>query len=134
MFDCRQLVCSTVRQLVLDCSTTSLLDCSAAALADPRCYLITHAHLDHALSLIMLSGSIPPRHTRSKDSTAPPVPACIPVYATKDTLHNLAEAYGGGLWPELGQWAPESESMWTGRRKRRKPEHESLGAGAKFSP
>lgn len=25
------------------------------------CYLITHAHLDHTLSLIMLTGSIPPR-------------------------------------------------------------------------
>lgn len=104
--------------------------------ADPRCYLITHAHLDHAMSLIMLSGSVPPRHfpEGTEDETVPPVPSRIPVYGTKATLDNLAEAYGGGLWPELGQWASESEIGWTGRRKRRRLEDEGSGAGAKFSP
>lgn len=85
----------------------------------------------------MLSGSIPPRHSApraAEDSTAPPVPARIPVYGTKATLDNLAAAYGGGLWPELGQWAAESESTFAGRRKRRKMEDECSGAGAKFSP
>lgn len=91
-----------------------------------RCYLITHAHLDHTLSLIMLSGSVPPRPTIAKHPQ-PPIPpsipidtalppkgkgkakneakAVVPVFGTKETLERLSSAYGGGLWPELGHWA-----------------------------
>jgi hypothetical protein len=91
-----------------------------------RCYLVTHAHLDHTLSLIMLSGSVPPRPTIAKhpqppippniplDLTLPPkgkgrakneAKAVVPVFGTRETLERLASAYGGGLWPELGHWA-----------------------------
>ncbi|KAK4684208.1 hypothetical protein P7C73_g5988, partial [Tremellales sp. Uapishka_1] len=75
-----------------------------------RCYLLTHAHLDHALSLILLSGSIPPR----RETTAPAVRT--PVYATKETLSKLALAYGGTLWPELGKW---EENGGKGRKRRK---------------
>ncbi|GMK55203.1 hypothetical protein CspeluHIS016_0202590 [Cutaneotrichosporon spelunceum] len=113
------------------------------------CYLITHAHLDHAVSLILLSGSIPCKPNRNSrillnhdllnpseaipDETAPPVPARIPVYAIQETLDNLAKAYGGGLWPELGAWATAEELMHSGRRKRRRTQ-ELTGVGPKFYP
>lgn len=106
------------------------------------CYLITHAHLDHAISLIMLSGSVPQRPARAppiggaeltppSDNTAPPAPSRIPVYALKETLDNLAAAYGGGLWPELGEWAPEPER---GRKRRKLIADQKAGVGAKFTP
>lgn len=90
-----------------------------------RCYLVTHAHLDHTLSLILLSGSVPPR-PEIASHPQPPIPpsatdtkvtykskgkakneakTCVPVFGTKETLERLASAYGGGLWPELGHWA-----------------------------
>lgn len=68
------------------------------------------------------------------DETAPPVPARIPVYATQTTLDNLAAAYGGGLWPELGAWATPEELMTSGRRKRRRKDDELMGVGPKFYP
>lgn len=107
------------------------------------CYLITHAHLDHAISLIMLSGSVPQRPARppttgaaeltppSDNSAPPPAPSRIPVYALKETLDNLAAAYGGGLWPELGEWAPEPER---GRKRRKLIADQKAGVGAKFTP
>ncbi|KLT45384.1 hypothetical protein CC85DRAFT_231499, partial [Cutaneotrichosporon oleaginosum] len=113
------------------------------------CYLITHAHLDHAVSLILLSGSVPCKQRRTSrqmfnehsnaseataDETVPPVPARIPVYATQETLDNLAAAYGGGLWPELGAWATPEELMQSGRRKRRRTQDELNGVGPKFYP
>ena len=90
-----------------------------------RCYLVTHAHLDHTLSLILLSGSVPPR-PEIASHPQPPIPpsatdtkvtyrskvkakneakTCVPVFGTKETLERLSSAYGGGLWPELGHWA-----------------------------
>ena len=106
--------------------------CGSADLC--RCYLITHAHLDHCLSLILLSGSVPPRPTlvdstqpnspalnsnpfssSAKHSMAPPPPSLprTPVYATKETLQRLALVFGGDLWPELGTWAPSKSSTGT---------------------
>jgi hypothetical protein len=72
-----------------------------------RCYLVTHAHLDHTLSLIMLSGSVPPRPTIAKHPQ-PPIPPNIPLDLTlppkgKGKAKNEAKAVG--LWPELGHWA-----------------------------
>lgn len=109
-----------------------------------RCYLISHAHLDHAVSLVLLSGSIPPRQPLSqpepggKLAEQPMKDTRIPVYAMRATLENLSKAYGGGLWPELGTWASEPERGRSGRlRKRRKTdkEHdEGEGVGAMFSP
>lgn len=89
-----------------------------------RCYLVTHAHLDHTLSLILLSGSVPPRPSLIEHPQPPLHPsddlikpdrtarisknnpkAIVPVFGTKETLDRLSMAYGGGLWPELGHWA-----------------------------
>ncbi|WVF71166.1 hypothetical protein IAT40_005964 [Kwoniella sp. CBS 6097] len=106
------------------------------------CYLITHAHLDHVGSLIMLSGSVPPRkvehtqppnstlrHENSPDSTPPPH-ATHPrphVYGTRKTLEQLSQAYQGGLWPELGSWVPDREgeenTADSSRKRRKKGEH-----------
>ncbi|EIW65931.1 hypothetical protein TREMEDRAFT_35751 [Tremella mesenterica DSM 1558] len=93
-----------------------------------ECYLITHAHLDHNLSLILLSGSSIP-HDNSQSITPtnpppriievePPPPVRPPVYAIKHTLDKLAMAYGGDLWPQLGSWA--QEELPENRKKRRK--------------
>nr|XP_018262741.1 uncharacterized protein I303_04221 [Kwoniella dejecticola CBS 10117]OBR84899.1 hypothetical protein I303_04221 [Kwoniella dejecticola CBS 10117] len=96
------------------------------------CYLITHAHLDHVGSLIMLSGSVPPKHSEHTQppTTALPTPSTastsaaaghadpekkkVPhprphVYGTRKTLEQLSQAYQGGLWPELGSWVPDRE-------------------------
>ncbi|TXT09009.1 hypothetical protein VHUM_02483 [Vanrija humicola] len=110
------------------------------------CYLITHAHLDHAASLIMMSGSVPPRirepypsghaHTPSSGTT-PPIDICpprrIPVYARRETLDKLASAYGGGLWPELSTWASGQDPSNGGKRKRRRVEEDLTGVGPMFS-
>lgn len=50
------------------------------------------------------------------------------------TLDNLAAAYGGGLWPELGAWASEPERGRGGRLKKRKRHDDDGGVGARFSP
>jgi hypothetical protein len=99
-----------------------------------RCYLITHAHLDHALSLILLSGSLPPRPSRTSPGQATSEPSrdsetktsttssekgkagngtndSVPVFGTRETLEKLAMAYGGGLWPELGHWHAGEQSV-----------------------
>lgn len=124
-----------------------------------RCYLITHAHLDHTLSLIMLSGSVPPRPPIAAYAQPPITPisdqgvdepkhgrernapqARVPVFGTKETLERLSLAYGGGLWPELGQWAPDSQHSAgrVGTRKRRKvqkePHAKTDGCGVVLSP
>ena len=103
----------------------------STSISHGRCYLITHAHLDHCHSLILLSGSVPPRPAASPSTnplltppmtakalgeTPPPILPRPPVYGTRKTLERLAAAYGGGLWPELGTWAPEDAA----RGKRRK--------------
>ena len=45
------------------------------------------------------------------------------MFATKETLHRLAAAYGGGLWPELGSWAVQD------KEGRGRPEKGAVGAG-----
>ncbi|WWD17019.1 hypothetical protein CI109_101455 [Kwoniella shandongensis] len=94
------------------------------------CYLITHAHLDHVQSLIMLSGSIPTRATvhpqpplpTSSDHPAVPSRPCPPIFGTRSTLEKLALAYGGQIWPEIAVWAPEKvdQDPKEGARKRRR--------------
>jgi hypothetical protein len=122
-----------------------------------RCYLITHAHLDHTLSLILLSGSVPPRPSiaRHPQPPIPPKPAgipkankkatndaktCVPVFGTKETLDRLSSAYGGGLWPELGHWAnwrvTEEPKLPEGRTrsKKRKVEVSPVKGGDGIPP
>ncbi|OCF38678.1 hypothetical protein I317_07529 [Kwoniella heveanensis CBS 569] len=106
------------------------------------CYLITHAHLDHVGSLIMLSGSVPPkniehtqapnstlRHENSPDTTPAPhdTHPRPHVYGTRKTLEQLSQAYQGGLWPELGSWVPDREGeendAESSRKRRKKGSH-----------
>jgi Cft2 family RNA processing exonuclease len=80
-----------------------------------RCYLVTHAHLDHVLSLILLSGSLP------RPISTPPQPNLrTPVYATKETLSRLSLAYKGDLWPELAIWDETEPVIVETSRKRRR--------------
>lgn len=77
---------------------------------------MTHAHLDHVLSLILLSGSIPAHPTPKTEIPSLEAPSSetgnastsqssrTPIYATTDTLRRLSLAYGGEIWPELGSW------------------------------
>ncbi|WVW84184.1 hypothetical protein I302_106214 [Kwoniella bestiolae CBS 10118] len=122
--------------------TTPLLQ-AAHVFSFLACYLITHAHLDHVGSLIMLSGSVPPK---SHQHTQPPTNAISPskeakvthprphVYGTRRMLVKLSQAYQGGLWPELGSWVPDREgdtstpqSNGNGMgRKKRKVEEQSV--------
>jgi hypothetical protein len=119
--------------------------------------------MDHCLSLIMLSGSVPPRllpyhqtpPTPPPTSTGSthilkvtPAPPRPPIYGTKKTLDRLAKAYHGELWPELGMWAEErlgedtdskkssskGYSKGKGKRKRGEGEEATGGAGVLFSP
>ncbi|KAK6909748.1 hypothetical protein I203_103770 [Kwoniella mangroviensis CBS 8507] len=121
------------------------------------CYLITHAHLDHVGSLIMLSGSVPPKsaqHTqpptdtnnvsphKSTDQTeaATAAEATHPkphVYGTRKTLEQLSQAYQGGLWPELGSWVPDREGdrpHHSGRKKRKIDDSGKNGLGLVNGP
>ncbi|WRT66664.1 uncharacterized protein IL334_003624 [Kwoniella shivajii] len=129
------------------------------------CYLITHAHLDHVGSLIMLSGSVPARsieHTQpphtsptrssriqgpvsdtnanvreSTSGSSTPKQPRPHVYGTRTTLEQLSQAYQGGLWPELGSWAPDRDGQEKqiqkedGGSKRRKVNNKSSSNGVK---
>ncbi|OXC68333.1 hypothetical protein AYX13_03034 [Cryptococcus neoformans] len=88
-------------------------------------YLITHAHLDHVQSLIMLTGSAPPRPNLAAANYAPvsqPVPPLCPiVYGTTGTLEKLSTAYTGQIWPELVAWVPgHNEDRKTEAPKKRR--------------
>ncbi|TCD68233.1 3',5'-cyclic-nucleotide phosphodiesterase pde1 [Steccherinum ochraceum] len=63
-----------------------------------RCYLITHAHLDHVNGAVLAAGSLP----------GPP----RKVYATYETLKDIETVFSDRLWPNLTSWKEEdSRSM-----------------------
>ncbi|TYJ54479.1 hypothetical protein B9479_004899 [Cryptococcus floricola] len=84
-------------------------------------YVITHSHMDHVLSLVMLTGSFPclapeptSAPTQKSDPSLPSLPASSPkppttVYGTKGTLKRFSMAYKGALWPELADFDPNSQ-------------------------
>ncbi|WVQ77839.1 hypothetical protein IAR50_007536 [Cryptococcus sp. DSM 104548] len=87
-------------------------------------YVITHSHMDHVLSLVMLTGSFPhiapepiPNPAPQPDTSPPPstsVSSSKPpttVYGTKGTLKRFSMAYKGALWPELADFEPASREM-----------------------
>lgn len=61
-----------------------------------RCYLITHAHLDHINSLVVSAGSFGAPRKR--------------VYATKQTLQDLEILFSDRIWPNLASWNEEDDS------------------------
>lgn len=75
--------------------------------------MITHAHFDHTLSLVLATGSLPnPLNTSHKDDPADIDRTCPsthsarrPVYASLSTLEKLEKVYQGDVWPELGCWS-----------------------------
>ncbi|KAI0713262.1 cyclic-AMP phosphodiesterase [Earliella scabrosa] len=56
-----------------------------------RCYLITHAHLDHVNGLVLSAGSVSG-------------PAKL-VHGARKTLEGVASIFSGEVWPKLASWA-----------------------------
>ncbi|KAK0210421.1 cAMP phosphodiesterases class-II-domain-containing protein [Desarmillaria ectypa] len=60
-----------------------------------RCFLITHAHLDHVNSLVISAGSLSgPRKQ---------------VYATHQTLLGLEGIFNSRIWPNLASWKEDDD-------------------------
>ncbi|KAJ2916824.1 hypothetical protein MD484_g3579, partial [Candolleomyces efflorescens] len=60
-----------------------------------RCFLITHAHLDHINSLVVSAGSLTGPRKR--------------IYAVKETLQDLASIFNDRIWPNLASWEEKDE-------------------------
>lgn len=60
-----------------------------------RCFLITHAHLDHVNGLAISAGSLAGPRKR--------------VYAMKQTLENLESIFSDRIWPNLASWDEEDD-------------------------
>lgn len=54
-----------------------------------RAFLISHAHLDHILGLVLGSASLPGKRT---------------VFGLKPTLENILDMFNGKIWPKLASW------------------------------
>ncbi|KAG6878798.1 hypothetical protein C0993_008097 [Termitomyces sp. T159_Od127] len=60
-----------------------------------RCFLITHAHLDHISGLVMSAGSLKGPRKR--------------IYATKETLNDLENVFSDRIWPNLASWNEDDD-------------------------
>ncbi|RXW24905.1 hypothetical protein EST38_g950 [Candolleomyces aberdarensis] len=60
-----------------------------------RCFLITHAHLDHINSLVVSAGSLKGPRKR--------------IYAVKQTLQDIASVFNDRIWPNLASWDEKDE-------------------------
>ncbi|KAF8078162.1 cyclic-AMP phosphodiesterase [Lyophyllum atratum] len=60
-----------------------------------RCFLVTHAHLDHISGLVISAGSFKGPRKR--------------IYATKETLNDLENVFSDRIWPNLASWNEEDE-------------------------
>ncbi|KZT26354.1 cyclic-AMP phosphodiesterase [Neolentinus lepideus HHB14362 ss-1] len=61
-----------------------------------KCFLVTHAHLDHISSLVLSAGSVGgPRKL---------------VYGSLQTLKDVERIFNGRLWPDLASWDEMEES------------------------
>ncbi|KDQ60580.1 hypothetical protein JAAARDRAFT_554097 [Jaapia argillacea MUCL 33604] len=62
-----------------------------------RCFLVTHAHLDHVNGLILSAGSIGGPRKR--------------IYAAHQTLKDIDSIFGGGrIWPNLASWKEQDDA------------------------
>ncbi|KAF6765028.1 class II cAMP phosphodiesterase [Ephemerocybe angulata] len=61
-----------------------------------RCFLITHAHLDHINSLVVSAGSLSGPRKR--------------IYAAKQTLDDIASIFNDRIWPNLASWKEDDEN------------------------
>jgi cAMP phosphodiesterase len=62
-----------------------------------RCFLITHAHLDHVNSLIVSAGSLGGSRKR--------------IFATEQTLRDLETVFADRIWPNLASWKEDDDSF-----------------------
>ncbi|KAF9475669.1 cyclic-AMP phosphodiesterase [Pholiota conissans] len=62
-----------------------------------RCFLVTHAHLDHVNSLVLSAGSL--RGPRKR------------IYGLKQTLQDLELVFSGRIWPNLASWKEEDDAV-----------------------
>ncbi|KIK63768.1 hypothetical protein GYMLUDRAFT_40834 [Collybiopsis luxurians FD-317 M1] len=60
-----------------------------------RCFLITHAHLDHISSLVLSTGALGGERKR--------------VYAVKETLEDLESVFSWRIWPKLASYDENDE-------------------------
>ncbi|KAF9052778.1 cAMP phosphodiesterases class-II-domain-containing protein [Panaeolus papilionaceus] len=60
-----------------------------------RCFLVTHAHLDHINSLIISAGSLKGARKR--------------IYALKSVLKDIETVFSDRIWPNLASWKEEDE-------------------------
>jgi len=63
---------------------------AAEVLSWIRCYLITHAHMDHINSLVVSAGSLGGRPKR--------------IFAVHQTLKDIESVFSDRLWPNLARW------------------------------
>ncbi|TFY56352.1 hypothetical protein EVG20_g8954, partial [Dentipellis fragilis] len=61
-----------------------------------QCFLITHAHLDHVLSLVLSAGSLQGPRRR--------------IHGSKRTIKNLETAFNSKLWPNLASSDPNDDA------------------------
>ncbi|KAI0670649.1 cyclic-AMP phosphodiesterase [Trametes maxima] len=63
-----------------------------------KCYLVTHAHLDHINGLILSAGS----------SKGPPKL----IHGIEKTLNIIADVFSGKLWPSLASWTEDPDKPY----------------------
>ncbi|KAJ7632251.1 cAMP phosphodiesterases class-II-domain-containing protein [Roridomyces roridus] len=60
-----------------------------------RCFLITHAHLDHIQSLVISAGSLTGPRKR--------------IHSARQTLEDLESVFSDRIWPNLASWDEEDD-------------------------
>ena len=75
-----------------------------------RCYLLSHAHLDHCTSMVLSAGSLPRRPYYSHGAGPSNLSPGLPVYGFRASLETLSTAFRGGLWPELAAFEDDHSS------------------------
>ncbi|KAI0646794.1 cyclic-AMP phosphodiesterase [Trametes meyenii] len=63
-----------------------------------KCYLVTHAHLDHINGLVLSAGS----------SKGPPKL----IHGTQKTLEIISDVFSGKLWPSLASWTKDPDKPY----------------------
>ncbi|KAI0698492.1 cyclic-AMP phosphodiesterase [Cytidiella melzeri] len=88
---------------------------SAEVLSWIRCYLITHAHMDHINSLVLCAGSLA-GEARS-------------IYATHQTLKDIEQVFSDRLWPNLASWENDDEAMLVYKRLHMDGQYKQISDG-----
>ncbi|KAK7023876.1 cyclic-AMP phosphodiesterase [Favolaschia claudopus] len=60
-----------------------------------RCFLVSHAHLDHVTSLVLSAGSLGGPRKR--------------IFGAKQTLADLESVFADRIWPNLASWKEEDD-------------------------